>query len=346
MKFLHTSDIHYGAAPDPGRPWSKKRAEAIKITFARMLEVCKDERIGCLLISGGLFEAQPLAEDIINVDKAFKALPNTMVYIIGGEDDGLIPNTPLADHKWSSNVTFVKSTDPQVMYSDYLRTSIVACSSSKGSVPGSLQTQVPNGPSILMASVKDAREELLPEGYTYIALGGGHKNQVMRDGAAACSSSPEPLGRQDSGKRGFYIGEINTETGKLTTLKFLKISTLRYINLVVNVTPLSTCEEVCENLKRELAQRGDEHIYSIKLKGKCDPGIQWDLGSLKTGFRILDVVDETQPGYDYVSLFRDHPSDMVGFFIKELNKKDNTILQNKALGYGVEALLKTAKERE
>jgi len=346
MKFLHTSDIHYGAAPDLGRPWSKERAEAIKITFARMLEVCKDEKIDCLLISGGLFDTQPLAEDIIQVDKAFKALPNTMVYIIAGEDEGIIPNTPLADHKWSSNVCFIKSTDPQVVYSDYLRTSIVACSSKKGEIPESFTTTVPEGPSILMASMKDAREELLPEGYAYIALGGGHKNLVMRDGSAACCSSPEPLGSMDTGKRGFYIGEINTETGKLTALKFLKIATLRYINLVVNVTPLSSCEEVCENLKRELAQRGDDNIYTIKLRGKCDPGIQRDLSSLKTRFRILNVIDETEPGYDYVSLFRDHPSDMVGFFIQELNKKDNTVLQKKALGYGVEALLKTAGERE
>ena len=36
MRFIHMADIHLGAVPDKGKPWSAKRAEEIETTFYRL----------------------------------------------------------------------------------------------------------------------------------------------------------------------------------------------------------------------------------------------------------------------------------------------------------------------
>lgn len=41
-----------------------------------------------------------------------------------------------------------------------------------------------------------------------------------------------------------------------------------------------------------------------------DPDISFDLDALKLRFRIADIIDETEPQYDFSALFAEHPSDM------------------------------------
>ena len=72
-----------------------------------------------------------------------------------------------------------------------------------------------------------------------------------------------------------------------------------------------------------------------------DPDISFDLDALKLRFRIADIIDETEPQYDFSSLFAEHPSDMIGFYIQALKKPD----MKKALFYGIHALLLTTDER-
>ena len=38
MKFIHTADIHWGMIPDSDKPWGKKREQAIRLTFQRIIE--------------------------------------------------------------------------------------------------------------------------------------------------------------------------------------------------------------------------------------------------------------------------------------------------------------------
>lgn len=52
-----------------------------------------------------------------------------------------------------------------------------------------------------------------------------------------------------------------------------------------------------------------------------DPDISFDLDALKLRFRIADIIDETEPQYDFSSLFAEHPSDMIGFYIQALKNR-------------------------
>ncbi len=71
MKFIHTADIHWGMNPDSDKPWSRERAQAIKDTFARIIQEAKDRDVDCIFISGDLFHSQPLARDLKELNYLF-----------------------------------------------------------------------------------------------------------------------------------------------------------------------------------------------------------------------------------------------------------------------------------
>lgn len=64
----------------------------------------------------------------------------------------------------------------------------------------------------------------------------------------------------------------------------------------------------------EIRKRGEENIYRFRLKGMRDPDIEFDLSSLEAQFRIAEIIDDTEPDYDFSALFAEHSSDMIGFF--------------------------------
>ena len=76
-----------------------------------------------------------------------------------------------------------------------------------------------------------------------------------------------------------------------------------------------------------------------------DPDISFDLEALKLRFRIADILDESEPQYDFSALFAEHPSDMIGFYIRALEKPEMSPVEKKALFYGIHALLLTTDER-
>ena len=76
-----------------------------------------------------------------------------------------------------------------------------------------------------------------------------------------------------------------------------------------------------------------------------DPDISFDLDMLSTRFKIMEIIDESEPQYDFSALFAEHPSDMIGFYIQALQKPEMSQVEKKALYYGINALLRTTDER-
>ena len=76
-----------------------------------------------------------------------------------------------------------------------------------------------------------------------------------------------------------------------------------------------------------------------------DPDIVFDFDVLESRFKIVQIQDDSEPQYDFARLFAEHPGDMIGFFIRALQKDDMSPVEKKALFYGINALLKTTDER-
>lgn len=250
MKFIHTADIHWGMIPDSDKPWGKKREQAIRLTFQGIIEDARDSRADLLLISGDLFHRQPLARDLKEVNYLFSTIPGTRVVIIAGNHDRIRKSSALLSFTWAPNVTFLMGEELSSVYFEELNTEvygfsyhtaeIIEAKADNISLPASRRTR------ILMLHGGDAkhvpfdRNALAASPFSYIALGHIHKPEILLENRMAYAGSPEPLDMTETGPHGYFIGEIDTTSGHVTSLQFKEVCQAQYIPLVVNVTPQTT----------------------------------------------------------------------------------------------------------
>ena len=355
MKFIHTGDIHWGMCPDANKPWGKERALAIKDTFRTIIENAKEMDVDCLFISGDLFHRQPLMKDLKEVNYLFSTAPSVKIIIIAGNHDRIRDNSALLSFTWSPNVTFLMDENLTSVYFEEINTEVHGFSYHRAEIKEPLldDIQVPLNSriQILMAHGGDPAHlpisfnslELSP--FSYIALGHIHKPHIVVEGKMAYCGSPEPLDLTETGPHGYYMGEIHPVTRKLLSLKFVPASSLQYVPLAVNVSKDTTNGELSDRIAREIQNRGEQNIYRFRLKGMRDPEIEFDLEQLSSRFRIAEIIDDSEPQYDFSALFAEHSSDMIGFYIQALQKDDMSPVEKKALYYGVNALLRTTDER-
>ena len=88
------------------------------------------------------------------------------------------------------------------------------------------------------------RNALAASPFSYIALGHIHKPEVLLENRMAYAGSPEPLDMTETGPHGYFVGEIDTASGHVTSLQFKEVCQAQYIPLVVNVTPQTTNTEL------------------------------------------------------------------------------------------------------
>ena len=315
MRLIHTSDIHYGMTPDRGKAWSLERAQAIRDTLPGIAQACKDREADVLLITGNLFGGRPTADDCEQVNEVFKSIPDVKIAVITGSDDAMTTNSPVRGYEWADNVSYWMQDTP-AMFEE-------------------------SGVKVLLTCGE------LPEdsgAYAYIARGGRNSHEAAPDLSWAYAGSPQPLSPVDTGEHGYYVVDIDDTKKAVLSLAFVPYADVHYVNFTIGVTPASTKEEVVENLENAIKLRGGQNIYSIKLKGMRDPGCEFDLDGIKRRYRVYSIVDETEPRYDFGQLYAEHPSDMIGLYIHELNVPDKSDVQKKALYYGVSALLATKEE--
>ena len=355
MKFIHTGDIHWGMCPDADKPWGKERAQAIKDTFRKIVEKAKELDVDCMFISGDLFHRQPLMKDLKEVNYLFSTIPGVKVILIAGNHDKIRGNSALLSFTWSPNVTWLIDETLTSVYFEDINTEVYGFSYHTTEIKEArledIQVPLNSRIQILMAHGGDAAHlpinfnslELSP--FSYIALGHIHKPRVLAEKKMAYCGSPEPLDMTETGPHGFYTGEIHPVTKKVTNLTFVPMAQIQYIPLAVNVTKETTNMELASRIAQEIKGRGEHNIYRFRLKGMRDPEIDFDLEQLASHYRICEILDDSEPQYDFSALFAEHPSDMIGFFIQALQKDNMSPVEKKALHYGVNALLHTTDER-
>lgn len=355
MKFIHTGDLHCGMKPDSDKPWSKERAQALYEGLKRVVEKASEEEVQLLLIAGDLFHHQPLMRELKEVCYLFASIPQIQIAIIAGNHDRLRDSSAVLSYPWPKNVFFFRETELTGIYFEKLNTEVYGFSYNSREITENrlAGVRVPDNSriNILLAHGGDAKHlpldlnELENAGFSYCALGHIHKPQVLMNGKGAFPGSPEPLDMTETGQHGVYLGEINDVTHTLSSLQFLPIASVQYVPLVIQVTPDSTNTELLTRIGEEITRRGVKNIYRLRIRGMRDPEIEFDLDVLKDRFRISELIDESEPDYDFSRLFAQHPSDMLGFYIRELVKEEMTPQEKKALFYGVNALLRTTDER-
>ena len=109
IRFIHLSDVHLGAVPDRGCPWSHEREEEIWETFRRVIAGIRENPVDLLFIAGDLFHRQPLLRELKEVNNLFSTIPDTRVYLMAGNHDYIKADSFYRDFQWEKNVTFFKN---------------------------------------------------------------------------------------------------------------------------------------------------------------------------------------------------------------------------------------------
>lgn len=355
MKFIHTGDIHWGMAPDSDKPWSRERARDIRETFTAIIEKARKLDVDCLFISGDLFHRQPLIKDLKEVNYLFSTIPGVKVVIIAGNHDRIRKSSAILSFPWCPNVTYFMEEELSSVYFEDINTEITGFSyhtseitearlnKAKAEADGRIHVLLGHGGDLSHTPID--KPALAASGFSYIALGHIHKAEILSELKMAFCGSPEPLDKTETGKHGVYYGEISSSTRRVIALEFIPMAKLEYVPLVVNVTAATTNTELFLKISQEIEKRGSENIFRFRVRGMRDPEINFDLESLSLRYKIADILDESEPQYDFSALFAEHPSDMIGFYIRALQKQDMSPVEKKALFYGIHALLLTTDER-
>lgn len=350
MKFIHIADVHLGAKPDRGFPWSGQREKDIWDSFFHITEICEKEETDLLLIAGDFFHRQPLLKEMKEAAYCLGRLTHTQVVLIAGNHDYISERSPYRNYTWPSNVHMLSSKDMDSIYLEQFNTEVYGLSYHAREIKEPLYDRItpgcPERINILLAhggtpgNIPIDKNALIGSGFDYIALGHIHKPQYLADHMAYCGSL-EPLDKNETGERGYIQGEIlKTEEKVEVRSEFVPHSRCQYKNITIHVRPETTNLEVREQIRNTLAAEGPEHIYQIGLTGKRAGDAAFDLEGFKKLGSILEVTDDTLPDYDFAALKEENENNIIGLYIKAIEEGEfSRELGEKALYYGMEALL-------
>lgn len=346
MRFIHMADVHLGAVPDSGCPWSAFRENEIWETFVRVIDQIREEKIELLLIAGDLFHRQPLMRELKEVNYLFSTLKKTKVVFIIGNHDYLKVDSYYLDFPWSENVTCLRGKECESVVFEDLDTEVYGLSYHTREIKepkyNDLQPEKKAGFSILLGHGGDAkhipidRKKLLLSGFDYIALGHIHRPEMIEPDRMAYAGALEPIDQNDIGPHGFIEGKYNE--GKLS-ISFVPWACREYIPLELDTKECPTNLAFQETVRMRMAAKGMQHIYKVLLQGYRDPDIVYDLDACRKLGNIVSVQDESVPDYDFERLMRVHAGDIAGRYIQTLYHKDMSDTERKALYYGIHALL-------
>ena len=130
------------------------------------------------------------------------------------------------------------------------------------------------------------------------------------------------------------------KNGKVKT-RFVPFSIRTYSQLLLNVNEESTQLSIEEALKDEIFKKGGLNIYRVILQGKRKPELFLIPEKLKSFGNITEVLDETRPAYDLEELQKKYAGTLIGDYICFFMEKNRNTVEDKALYYGLQALLET-----
>lgn len=350
MKFIHIADVHLGVMPDRGRLWSNDRTEEIYESFNNITKICDEQKIDLLLIAGDLFHEQPTDKQLKNLDFRLRKMTVTKTVIIAGENDYIDDNSPWDSYEFESDTVVLPRDKATNAYFKDINVCITGYSYGRPEYTERLLERLKPGKedayNILLGHGGDkthmpfSKEKLARIGFDYVALGHIHKPSHILKNKMAFTGSLEPIDYTETGKRGYILGEVGED--KKTKITFVPSNKRSYINMALELTPMYDNADVLEVVESQIQEIGTDNIYRILLKGKVKNGLEINLSELTRRYNINEIINKTQYDYDINELLTGNESNLLGKFIKALsdeNSIEDVEISNKAMRYGIEALL-------
>ena len=349
IRFIHLADVHLGAVPDRGCPWSHEREEEIWETFRRVIASVRRDPVDLLFIAGDLFHRQPLLKELKEVNYLFSTIPETRVFLMAGNHDHIKRNSFYKGFAWEPNVIFFDREEKVCVRIPELHTFVYGMSYEHQEIREPLynnwKPEEEKGFHVLLAHGGDEKhipmdmKRIAEAGFDYLALGHIHKPQAVIRGKALYPGALEPIDRNDTGKHGYIQGCF--DQGRIR-LKFIPFARREYQNLLLTMEAETTQYKLEEMLKSQVMERGYQNIYRLILQGWRSPELILLTERLKKLGNIVEVLDESRPFYDLAELHKKYAGTLIGDFVEYFMDRELTVVEEKALYHGLQALLETS----
>lgn len=346
VKFIHAADIHLGAVPEKGKPWAENREREIWDTFIELIKRAEKEQVDFLFLAGDLFHRQPLLRELKEVNYLFSTLEKTKVVLMAGNHDYIRRDSYYRNFKWEENVTFLKSPRIERVYFPKENVEVYGGSYYDKEIREAIYDNIKpvdkTRINILIAHGGDEKHapmnerQLALNGFDYIALGHRHTQVIFLENRIINPGNLEPLDVKETGKKGFFIGEITKEDCRTW---FVPLAKRNYIHLSIQVNPSTTLLALQRVVIEKIEELGRHHMYKLIIEGFREEGIQYEVESLLRLGNISQVIDNSQPDYDLEEIYEENRNNMLGMYVKKFTEKEElTAMERKALHYGIRAL--------
>lgn len=346
MKLIHMADVHLGVRPDKGKPWAEVRKKHNWEAFTQVITTAEQEQTDLLLIAGDLFHGQPLLRELKEVNYQFSRLTHTQVVLIAGNHDYITPDSYYRTFSWEEHVHFLRQEKIEYVEIPALRTRVYGLSYWHRELPGSLyeNLKIAEGDfiNILMVHGGDEKhipfqpKKLLQAGFDYVACGHIHKPVQLVEHKVIMAGALQPIDCSDVGAHGFFQGELSKGRCQM---KFRPLEYCEYVPLHLKVTREVTTGALTEFVKRKISQAKKHQIFKIILNGFCDGSAPLETEPLEELDRVVQVVNQCCPDYDFERLKMQYAQQLIGKYIKAIEEMPRNEVSTLALYYGVEALL-------
>ncbi len=337
VKILHCADIHIGAAESfLGARSVSRQAEAV-ITFEKIINTAKENRVDILLIAGDLFNSNNIKSSVVDeIFNRFASIPDIKIVFAAGNHDPLNADSPFKSRKLD-NLFVLDTKDCFVEFSE-LNTRVYGKSFKEIYVKGEAEFSLKpdNGFINIMCLHGELRADLGSDynsitngfisnsGMDYIALGHVHKRtepQKLGNTYYAYCGCPEGQGFDELGEKGVYLGEVSKGA---CNLQFIPTAKRMHLCENIDVCKMSSSSEIAEHIIESVKQKyGDsyaENLYKIVLVGGIDEGVS--ISTSEIAARLNDAVyfakvkDKTEVSVDFELLSQEQS--LKGIFVKKM----------------------------
>ncbi|NMB34271.1 MAG: DNA repair exonuclease [Clostridium sp.] len=371
LKFLHFSDLHldspFTSLGNNPKVRGQRRQDLLD-TFDRIINLAQREAVDVILISGDLYEHNHVRESTIHyINNRFRELRDIEIFIVPGNHDPAINNSYYKSFKWSKNTHILCEDKPQVYLRELDTVFFGAGFSGFYEKEFAFKVDEPLNEKkfniMLVHATVDmdfggesynpvTGKQLASYGMDYIALGHFHNPSTKIGGYDFIYNpgSPEPLGFDERGKHGVFVGTISiTPEGKRERdIKFVDISKRQYDILEISSDYFSSDTQIRKMIDSQSTwENPGDILLNVVLRGYTKRGYFIKIGEieqmLRDKFFYVSITNETVPAYDYMKLSED--PGLVGLFVRKMlerinhspNQREKHLLE-KAMQYGVEAL--------
>ena len=341
MNFVHIADIHFDSPfinlSDKENLGDIKRLEQRKV-FKKVIEYIKENKIEYLFIAGDVYEHQYIRKSTIEyMNKLFKEIPNTKIYISPGNHDPYIKNSYYNQFRWNENVHIFSSKIEKVElenidiygygFDDFYCTDCGIENleiQNKDKVNILVIHSTVDGANLEEKQYNSIPKKVLEEkGFDYVATGHIHKldYNTYENQKIVYPGSLISLGFDELGKHGMIVGEIDQKS-KIVRTEFIPLSENNFEEMEMDITDILSEDELIEKIND--LEISENELIKIILIGKRHFEIDtYELYKFVTSERIIKIKDHSKIDYDLESIANQYT--LKGLFAKEILKEKEKI---------------------